>query len=337
MQRKNWQQDEDNALLQNCELLNFNWKRVSKNMNLIGYKRSGKSCKERFQNQLNPHINKDSWTQNEIDKLFQLQNKYGNKWRNIAKELPNRTDGLIKNYFYSLVRKVLRRLSKTVNRNKNGSQMTKNLKPSVISSIFCANQNETNNNSLINYEFADLFRNIIFKYKNYNLSQQIDNDDINKVKFIILTLQKLNESYNYDNTRKIETKINQKKDKQNNKKINVDINAIILNKINKQLPIFTTHLYPIEKLFKRQVNYLAHPPLINLQKISSLNTQNIDQTFSLSAFPLKDQQQYLFYHPIQQYYYSMNLNAYLYQQQRFNNMYSSYQNEPQKIKEETEE
>lgn len=62
--------------------------------------------------------------------------------RIIAKELPNRTDGLIKNYFYSLVRKVLRRLSKAVNRNKNGifiniidlgSKMTKTLKPSVIS------------------------------------------------------------------------------------------------------------------------------------------------------------------------------------------------------------
>lgn len=59
----------------------------------------------------------------------------------IAKEIPHRTDGLIKNFFYSMVRKVLRRLAKTVNGTKNGtniifkigSQMTKTLKPSVIS------------------------------------------------------------------------------------------------------------------------------------------------------------------------------------------------------------
>lgn len=38
----------------------------------------------------------------------------------IAKEIPHRTDGLIKNYFYSMVRKVLRRLAKTVNGTKNG-------------------------------------------------------------------------------------------------------------------------------------------------------------------------------------------------------------------------
>ncbi|CAD8097131.1 unnamed protein product [Paramecium primaurelia] len=206
MQRKNWKLEEDNALLQNCQQLNFNWKRVSKNMNQMGFKRSGKSCKERFQNQLNPHINKDQWSQNEIDKLFELQIKHGNKWRIIAKELPNRTDGLIKNYFYSLVRKVLRRLSKAVNRNKNGSKMTKTLKPSVISQIFCANQNETKQ-SPINLEFAYLFRNMIFKYKNYNLSQKIDNEDISKIKLIFLTLQKLKGgACNYLHLKKISTK-----------------------------------------------------------------------------------------------------------------------------------
>ncbi|CAD8113330.1 unnamed protein product [Paramecium sonneborni] len=336
MQRKNWQQEEDHALLKNCELLHYDWKRVSKNMNLMGFKRSGKSCKERFQNQLNPHINKDQWTQNEIEKLFELQIKYGNKWRIIAKEFPNRTDGLIKNYFYSLVRKVLRRLSKTVNRNKNGSKMTKNLKPSVISSIFCANLNETQN-LIVNSEFANLFRNIIFKYKNFNMSQSIDNDDIGKIKIIFLTLQKLNESYNYDNKKKVETKINQKQQKLNRKQISANFNAIIINKINNQLPVFTTHLYPIEKLFKRQQHSLYPPPQTNLQHKLSLNIQNMDQTFSFSALPLKTQQQYLFYHQIPQYFYSLNLNAQIFQQQSIKNMYNSYHQESNQVKEEKEE
>ncbi|CAD8190788.1 unnamed protein product [Paramecium pentaurelia] len=337
MQRKNWKLEEDNALLQNCQQLNFNWKRVSKNMNLMGFKRSGKSCKERFQNQLNPHINKDQWSQNEIDKLFELQIKHGNKWRIIAKELPNRTDGLIKNYFYSLVRKVLRRLSKAVNRNKNGSKMTKTLKPSVISQIFCANQNETKQ-SPINLEFAYLFRNIIFKYKNYNLSQKIDNEDISKIKLIFLTLQKLNESYNTDNNKRLETKINQKQEKQNRKNFNVNFNAIIIDKINNKLPIFTTNLFPIEKLYQRQDNHFDTPLQINPQVISSLNSQNVDKTFSYTNFPLKQQQQqYIIYHPIPQYYYSMTFNAYVQQQQNLSNFYSSYQHESNKVKEEKEE
>ncbi|CAD8199812.1 unnamed protein product [Paramecium octaurelia] len=333
MQRKNWQLDEDNALLQNCQQLNFNWKRVSKNMNQMGFKRSGKSCKERFQNQLNPQINKDQWSQNEIDKLFELQIKHGNKWRIIAKELPNRTDGLIKNYFYSLVRKVLRRLSKAINRNKNGSKMTKTLKPSVISQIFCANQDESKQQT-VSLEFAYLFRNIIFKYKNYNLSQQIDIDDIGKIKFIFLTLQKLNESYNSDNNKSSETKINQKQEKYNKKSFNMNINAVILHKINNKLPIFTTNMYPLENLYKRQDNNFDLPQQINYQAKSSFH---VAQNFSNSEFPLKQQQQYVFYHPIPQYYYSMTLNAYILQQQNLRSLYSSYLYESNKIKQENEE
>ncbi|CAK83813.1 unnamed protein product (macronuclear) [Paramecium tetraurelia] len=324
---------EDNALLQNCQQLNFNWKRVSKNMNLMGFKRSGKSCKERFQNQLNPQINKDQWSQNEIDKLFELQIKHGNKWRIIAKELPNRTDGLIKNYFYSLVRKVLRRLSKAINRNKNGSKMTKTLKPSIISQIFCTNQDESKQ-STDSLEFAYLFRNIIFKYKNYNLSQQIDNDDIGKIKFIFLTLQKLSESYNSDNSKRSETKINQKQEKCNNKNLNININAVILHKINNKLPIFTTNMYPLENLYKRQDNNFDPPQQINYQAKSSFNT---DQNLSSDGFPFKQPQQYVFYHPIPQYYYSMTLNAYIQQQQNLRSLYSSYLYESNKVKQENEE
>ena len=41
----------------------------------------------------------------EEKKIFDLHKKLGNKWADIAKELPGRSDNCIKNYFYSTHRK----------------------------------------------------------------------------------------------------------------------------------------------------------------------------------------------------------------------------------------
>lgn len=38
----------------------------------LGFKRSSKSCKERFYNYLNPDISRERWTPEEITKLFEL-------------------------------------------------------------------------------------------------------------------------------------------------------------------------------------------------------------------------------------------------------------------------
>ncbi|CAD8082390.1 unnamed protein product [Paramecium primaurelia] len=336
MRRKNWRPEEDRALLEICKTQNYNWRRVSKQMISIGYKRSGKSCKERFHNQLNPYVNKDQWTQNEVDKLFELQSKYGNKWRIIAKELPQRTDGLIKNYFYSLVRKVLRRLSKTVNGTKNGSQMTKTLKPSVISQIFCINQNQINESG-IDIEFAQLFRNIILKYKNFNLSQQIDIEDIDKIKSIFQTLQQLNESYNCDQEKKNISKINSKIQKMKNKQSNINIDKIILQKIQLKHPIFTMKSFPLQKLYSESVFHhnTYHPTQLMFQPISSFTSQNIDQNNSYGAILVKPEQ-LVFFQPLPSPYYNMNISAIIQQQSSINTYYSSYFNQTPEIKEEHE-
>ncbi|CAK60883.1 unnamed protein product (macronuclear) [Paramecium tetraurelia] len=353
MRRKNWRPEvynlnllnkEDKALLEICKSQNYNWRRISKQMISIGYKRSGKSCKERFHNQLNPFVNKDQWTQNEVDKLFELQSKYGNRWRIIAKELPQRTDGLIKNYFYSLVRKVLRRLSKTVNGTKNGSQMTKTLKPSVISQIFCVNQNQVNYAG-IEVEFAQLFRNIILKYKNFNLSQQIDIEDIDKIKSIFQTLQQLNESYNDDLEKKNISKSRSKSQKLKTKLSNIDIDHLILQKIQLKHPIFTMKSCPLPKLYSKFVFHhnTYHPTQLMYQSISSFTSQNIDQNNSYGAILVKPEQllffqphpspYYVFLYTIQQ---TMNISAFIQQQSSMHTYYSSYFNPTPEIKEEHE-
>jgi hypothetical protein len=58
--------------------------------------RSGKQCRERWNDHLDPSINQGEWQHEEDAKLIELQRQLGNKWSEISRSMPGRLPSKIK-------------------------------------------------------------------------------------------------------------------------------------------------------------------------------------------------------------------------------------------------
>jgi len=96
-----WKKEEDSKLLSLYEKFGKDWAAISKEIP----HRTGKQIRDRFINALDTSYKRGKFSEEEDKMILKYHKIYGNKWSKISKKMKTRSGDMIKNRFYSSLKK----------------------------------------------------------------------------------------------------------------------------------------------------------------------------------------------------------------------------------------
>ena len=166
--RQPWSKFEDRSVLELVDKYGSNWTLIS--TYLQG--RTSKQIRERYYNKLDQNINRNKFTEEDDLKILNKWKEIGPKWLQISKEFKGRPENMIKNRFYSYI--------------KRKYQLNRNI-PNYKSDLMSIEKPQENSNYLDSNEVNPSELDKIFEEEPENLE-----NNFNKV-------YDLNEIYNVTN------------------------------------------------------------------------------------------------------------------------------------------
>ena len=117
---KQYSRQDDLKIIEYVDLYGKNWKKIA----LFFPGSTPEMLENRYKNKLDPKLKRTKFTKEEDEKVLALYNQFGNKWKEIASFFPDRNVTMIKNRFYSYLKKKVFLNSGNCNSNSDGNSNT---------------------------------------------------------------------------------------------------------------------------------------------------------------------------------------------------------------------